>query len=124
MFSSMTDLVARVVNRSFVGPDLCRRPDYIRTVVRYAQTFMFYGMALKLLPESLKSYVACLSAELRFFLRLPDRFGYALMAAAFGGKREPLKYLRPHIRDYIMQREGGRQQVRNTLKFCAALTLL
>ncbi|KAJ7490125.1 cytochrome P450 [Mycena galericulata] len=91
IFLSMTDMVARVVNRSFVGPDLCRRQDYIRAVVRYARTFIFYGMALKLLPNFLKSVA------------------YDSMAALFGGKKAPLIYLRPHIHRYISQRESGKQ---------------
>ncbi|KAJ6544721.1 cytochrome P450 [Mycena sp. CBHHK59/15] len=89
LFSSMTDVVARVVNRSFVGAELCRKPDYIQAVVRYAQTFIFYGMVLKLLPK---------------FLKPP---AYALMTTLFGGKRKPARYLQPHIAEYIKQRENG-----------------
>jgi len=91
LFHSMTSMIARVVNRSFVGPELCRDQDYIRAAIRYAQTFIMYGMVLKLFPIFMKSSV------------------YALMTALFGGKKEPARHLRPHLERYIKQREEGKQ---------------
>ncbi|GLB35207.1 putative cytochrome p450 [Lyophyllum shimeji] len=91
LFHSMTSMIARVVNRSFVGPELCRDQDYIRASIRYAQTFIMYGMVLKLFPGFMKSSV------------------YALLAALFGGKEEPARHLLPHLANYIKQREEGKR---------------
>ncbi|THU89236.1 cytochrome P450 [Dendrothele bispora CBS 962.96] len=87
LFPSMTDMIARIVNRTLVGQELCRNTRYRRAVVHYASTFVFYSMVLKLFPDFMKALV------------------YNVLSIMFGGKREPAKHLLTFLKNYTSSGE-------------------
>jgi hypothetical protein len=57
LFDTMTDLVARINNRVIFGTELCRRKDFIHSVVRFSETTPLIATFVTWSPFISRKYV-------------------------------------------------------------------
>ncbi|KAK7438623.1 hypothetical protein VKT23_017956 [Stygiomarasmius scandens] len=83
-------VVARVTNRVIVGEQLCRSPEYLQVMSRFIRNMRKHAGYLRITPPFLRPALSYI-----FFF--------------FGGRREPLKGLRPYVKACIEESEYARE---------------
>ncbi|KAK3312068.1 cytochrome P450 [Apodospora peruviana] len=58
VYDVMSEVVARVVNRVFVGLPLCRNPGYVQASMGFSKYILLWAMGIEMLPRLLKPLVA------------------------------------------------------------------
>ncbi|KAF9061652.1 cytochrome P450 [Rhodocollybia butyracea] len=79
-------LIARVTNRVIVGEQLCRSPEYLQVMSRFIRNMRKHAGYLRITPPALRPILSYI-----FFFA--------------GGRREPLKGLRPYVKACIEESE-------------------
>ncbi|KAF5336270.1 hypothetical protein D9758_016054 [Tetrapyrgos nigripes] len=79
-------LIARVTNRVIVGEQLCRSPEYLQVMSRFIRNMRKHAGYLRITPPAFRPILSYI-----FFF--------------FGGRREPLKGLRPYVKACIEESE-------------------
>ncbi|KXN90613.1 Nitrite reductase [NAD(P)H] [Leucoagaricus sp. SymC.cos] len=83
VFDTMTHLIARVSNRVVFGLGLCRNEGFLHAIVRFAETLPLMAPFIKWTPPLLRPAV------------------YFVLSRTLGGKREPLKYILPYLKNHF-----------------------
>ncbi|KAK7063842.1 Ent-kaurene oxidase [Favolaschia claudopus] len=99
LFETMVHLVARISNRAMLGTSLCRNETFLHQVIQFAETLVPYAQLLLWFPR---------------FMRAPL---YFLMSSAFGGPKQPIKTLLPHLKSLLADREKGIESSRTISDF-------
>ncbi|KAE9390899.1 cytochrome P450 [Gymnopus androsaceus JB14] len=89
----LNNLIARVTNRVIVGEQLCRSPEYLQVMSRFIRNMSKHAGYLRITPPALRPYVQAWHSILSYI------FFFA------GGRREPLKGLRPYVKACIDESE-------------------
>ncbi|TFK75442.1 cytochrome P450 [Pluteus cervinus] len=87
LFDTMTHFVARISNRALLGPELGRNKDFVHAVVRFAETTPLMAPFICWSPHFLRSTV------------------YFVLSSFLGGKKGALKFVVPHLEEYMKERE-------------------
>ncbi|KAK7026177.1 Ent-kaurene oxidase [Favolaschia claudopus] len=87
--NTMVHLSARIINRAMMGTTLCRNEDYLREIIRFAETVVPYGQILRWFPKVFRPRI------------------YLLLSSLFGGKQAPIKTMLPHLKRLLAEREQG-----------------
>ncbi|KAF8973287.1 cytochrome P450 [Flammula alnicola] len=88
VFDTMTHLIARISNRVIFGEDLCRNQEFLHAIVRFAETTPLMAPFIQWSPLTLRPVV------------------YFILSSILGGKKAPLKFLIPHLKRYMKDRES------------------
>ncbi|KAF8200826.1 cytochrome P450 [Pholiota molesta] len=88
VFDTMTHFIARISNRVIFGEELCRNEKFLNAVVRFSEMVPVMAPFIQWSPLILRPIV------------------YFFLASVLGGKKEPLKYLVPHLKQYMKDREN------------------
>jgi cytochrome P450 len=99
VFNTMTGMVARISNRAILGTDLCRNKEYIHSIVHFAETLILYGSVLKLCFPVIRPVV------------------YFVLVSVFGGKKQPLKFLVPYLRERFQERQKADEKPITLVEF-------
>jgi hypothetical protein len=96
----MTHLIARISNRIVFGLGLCRNEKFLQTVVRFAETVTLMAPFIKWTPPVLRPYVSDISNSHADVDR-PYSVTHFLLSRIFGGKREVLRHILPHLKEHF-----------------------
>ncbi|KAF5386049.1 hypothetical protein D9615_002542 [Tricholomella constricta] len=83
VFDTMTHLIARISNRVIFGVELCRNESFLHAIVRFSETAPLIAPFIRWSPS---------------FLR---RFVYFALSSVLGGKKEPLNFIVPFLRNRL-----------------------
>ena len=97
VFDTMTHLIARISNRVFFGPGLCRNEQYLHVVVRFAETLGVMARFIQWSPSFLRPWVSLTICCWGFYYE--SRLVYFVLSSILGGKKAPLKHIIPFMID-------------------------
>ncbi|PPQ98639.1 hypothetical protein CVT24_003972 [Panaeolus cyanescens] len=85
----MTRLIARISNRVILGLEMCRNKQFLRAVVRFAESVAAMAPFIQWSPVFLRPLT------------------YFVLSLLIGGKKEPLKFTVPYITKFINERKSA-----------------
>ncbi|KAF9049732.1 cytochrome P450 [Panaeolus papilionaceus] len=101
-FETMTRLIARISNRVILGTEMCRNKDFLRAVVRFAES------------------VAAMAPFIQWSPILLRPVTYYILSLLVGSKKEPLKYTVPYITRFIEERKTTSERANLVLEYVVA----
>ncbi|KAF8204330.1 cytochrome P450 [Mycena galopus ATCC 62051] len=117
LFHTMTHLVARISNRVMLGTLLCRNEQFLDDLIRFAETLPLYAQLLAWFPRILRRYDKSCSALLHPVENPTQRPLYLIASSAFGGPKEPIRAILPHLKSLIAEREHGHESLKTVADF-------